>query len=516
MSIMQGGLKMRIGVAGFYHETNTFALEPNGERDADVRIGEDVFLKAQKKSFIEGFKQGAKSNSLELVPTVDVHFIHGGIIKKDIYEYYRELITSHLKKVKPLAAIYFAFHGAAVAENPYNDAEGELLRELRKEFDNIPFVGTYDFHAIMSDWEIANITAFPNNTNPHIDAYERGIEAAKCLFKIVNSRLNPISKIVHIPIIGPNIGQSTWSHIPEEEKTLPLYQLNLKRKELEKTSGVINLTILGGYGYADTEDTCMSVIVTTDGDPDLAERVVKEMANAVWEKRKDILDIRPVYSLDEGIQQAMSSKEAPVILVDLGDDPGSSSSADSPVVLESLIRHHAQDCALTIRDPEVVKAGIEAGVGAELNILVGGKFEQRFYKPLKIKGIVKTIDDGEYTIYGPTHGGWGKDVNPDAFRDESVGPRVVIRLEGKIDVIFSRYGTGKDRDFFKSIGINPEDKKIIVVKSNQAHRASFDPIAAKTINLNTPGTSTVNYLELTFQNLPRPIWPIDRDFEFKP
>jgi len=143
---------MRIGVAGFYHETNTFALEANDKHDADVRIGEDVFTKAQKKSFIEGFKEGAKSNNLELVPTVDVHFIHGGIIKKVIYEHYRDMIVSQLKEVKPLDAIYFGFHGAAVAEYPYHDAEGEILRELRKEFNNIPFVGTYDFHAIMSDW----------------------------------------------------------------------------------------------------------------------------------------------------------------------------------------------------------------------------------------------------------------------------------------------------------------------------------------------------------------------------
>jgi microcystin degradation protein MlrC len=62
---------MRIGVTSFYHETNTFALESNDKRDADVRIGEDVFLKVQKKSLIEGFKQGAKSNSVKLIPTTE-------------------------------------------------------------------------------------------------------------------------------------------------------------------------------------------------------------------------------------------------------------------------------------------------------------------------------------------------------------------------------------------------------------------------------------------------------------
>jgi microcystin degradation protein MlrC len=505
---------MRIGVVGFYHETNTFALEQNDKLDADVRFGEDVFLKAQKKSFIEGFKDKAMEKNLELIPVIDIHFTHGGLIRKDVYEYYRKTILDHLKNTKPLNAIYFGFHGAAVAESPYHDAEGEILREVRKDFPGIPFIGTYDFHAIMSEWEVDNITPFPYNTNPHIDAYERGIEAAELLPKMLKKEVNPISKIMHIPIIGPNIGQSTWSHIPEEEKKLPLYQLNLQREELEKIDGVINVTILGGYGYADTKDSCMSVIVTTDGNPELAGKVLEEMANAVWAKREGILSVRPIYSLDEGVLEAINSDGSPVILVDLGDDPGSSSSADSPAVLESLIKNKARDCALTIRDPEVVDAGIKAGVGAELEMLVGAKIDQRFYKPIKVKGIVKTIDDGSYTIYGPTHGGWGKDVNPNAFRDENVGKRVVLRLEGKIDVIFSINRTGKDRDFFKSIGINPQDKKIIVVKSNQGHRASFDPIAAKTIDLNTPGTSSIDYLNLPFKHIKRPLWPIDRNFQF--
>lgn len=505
---------MRIGVVGFYHETNTFALEQNDKLDADVRIEEDVFLKAQKKSFIEGFKNQAREENLELVPIADIHFVHGGLIKKDVYEYYRKLIVKNLRKAKPLDAIYFGFHGAAVAENPYHDAEGEILREVRKDFPETPFVGTYDFHAIMSEWEVTNITPFPYNTNPHIDAYERGIEAAEFLPKLLKKEANPVSKIIHIPIIGPNIGQSTWSHIPEEEKKLPLYQLNLKREELEKIEGVINVTILGGYGYADTEDSCMSVIVTTDGNPKLADKIIREMANAVWEKREDILNVRPIYSLDKGVLEAIRSDKSPIMLVDLGDDPGSSSSADSPAVLESLIKNKVQNCALTIRDPEVVAAGIKAGVGAELEMFVGGKIDQRFYKPIKVKGTVKTIDDGNYTIYGPTHGGWGRDINPNAFRDENVGERVVLRLEGKIDVIFSKERTGKDRDFFKSIGINPQNKKIIVVKSNQGHRASFDPIVAQTIDLNTPGTSSVDYLNLPFKHIMRPLWPIDRSFQF--
>jgi microcystin degradation protein MlrC len=211
----------------------------------------------------------------------------------------------------------------------------------------------------------------------------------------------------------------------------------------------------------------------------------------------------------------MASEEVPVLLVDLGDDPGSACPADSPAVLESLIRQGAKDCALTIRDTDVVRAGMEAGVGATLKMAVGGKIDQRFYQPLEVTGVVKSIDDGKYTICGPTHGGWGREVARKNFRAANVGERVVLRIGDKIDVIFSQNRTGKDRDFFKSAGIIMEEKQIVVVKSNQAHRASFDPIAAKTIELDTPGVSTVNYADLPYKYLRRPMWPIDDDMNWE-
>jgi microcystin degradation protein MlrC len=95
-----------------------------------------------------------------------------------------------------------------------------------------------------------------------------------------------------------------------------------------------------------------------------------------------------------------------------------------------------------------------------------------------------------------------------------VGKRVVLRMGQNIDVIFSQRRTGKNRDFFKSAGIILEGKRIIVVKSNQAHRASFDPVVPRTIELNTPGVSTVDYASLPYLKLRRPIWPLDRDMEW--
>ncbi|HIE27450.1 TPA: M81 family peptidase [Candidatus Poribacteria bacterium] len=507
---------MKIGIASFSHETNTFAPEHNDSMDSvHIQRGEALLTQAHPRSFIGGFVEGAKHPNVELIPTVGISFTHGGIIHADVYEHCRNMIVDALQEASPLDGLYFAFHGAMVAESPYTDAEGELLREARRRMGNIHKVGTYDFHAIMSDIEVELLVPFPNNTNPHIDGYERGLEAAECLLKMLSGKIHPVTRRIFVPIIGPNIGQSTWSHLPEEEARLLLYQLNRKREALEKTPRVINITILGGYGYGDSPDAGMSVVATTDGDSELAERMALELARNLWTRRDELQKVRPIYPIDEGVQMAMAREEGPVLLVDLGDDPGSACPADSPAVLESLIRHNARDCALTIRDADVVRAGMEAGVGSTLNMMVGGKIDQRFYQPLEVTGVVKSIDDGRYTICGPTHGGWGCEVTREAFREASVGERVVLRIGNKIDVIFSKRCTGKDRDFFKSAGIIMEEKRIIVVKSNQAHRASFDPIVASTIELDTPGVSTVNYASLPYQNLRRPIWPIDLDMEWE-
>jgi len=506
----------KIGIAAFVHETNTFAIEQNDSMDCvHIQRGDRLIQQASQRSCIGGFVEAMSKEDVELVPTIGIGFSRGGIIHADVYEQCLSMILDALRKTEPLDAIYFDLHGAMVAQCPYTDAEGKLLEAVRGIAGPIPIVGTYDFHAIMSDKELELIVPFPYNTNPHIDGYERGKEAAACLRGTLDGSIHPVTRRIFIPILGPNIGQSTWAHNFEEQERLLLYQLNQRREELEKIPGVINITILGGYGYADSADAGMSVVATTHDDPGLASQLAMQLAMELWERRGELETVRRIFPVDEGVRMAMESDDFPVLLVDLGDDPGSACPADSPVILESLIRQGARDCALTIRDAEVVQAGIAAGVGTKLTLPVGGKIDQRFYKPLEVNGIVKSIDDGRYMVCGPTHGGWGSAVTRENYYETNVGKRVVLRIGQNIDVIFSQGQTGKDRDFFKSAGIILEGKRIIAVKSNQAHRASFDPIVSRTIELNTPGVSTVDYASLPYRKLRRPIYPLDRGMEWK-
>ena len=162
---------------------------------------------------------------------------------------------------------------------------------------------------------------------------------------------------------------------------------------------------------------------------------------------------------------------------------------------------------------------MQAGIGARLELDVGASLDQRFYEPLRISGTVRLLDDGKYMVCGPIHGGWGKEVTRDAWQELDAGPRAVVRLANRVDVIFyaaegpfSHNRVGKDRDFFKSAGIIFDEKKILVVKSNQAHRASFDTVVAGNIDLASPGGSTLDYAMLPYRHAKRPLWPIDREF----
>ncbi len=84
---------MRVAIVGFYHETNTFALEHNDQIDAHVEMGQELIDQAHPRSYIGGFLEGMRSSTVELVPIANVRFVHGGIIHANVYEHYRDLIV---------------------------------------------------------------------------------------------------------------------------------------------------------------------------------------------------------------------------------------------------------------------------------------------------------------------------------------------------------------------------------------------------------------------------------------
>lgn len=59
-----------------------------------------------------------------------------------------------------------------------------------------------------------------------------------------------------------------------------------------------------------------------------------------------------------------------------------------------------------------------------------------------------------------------------------------------------------------SLGILPERRKIMVVKAAIAFRAAYEPVAAKIIEVDSPGITAVNPLHFSYQHVRKPLWPL--------
>ena len=91
----------------------------------------------------------------------------------------------------------------------------------------------------------------------------------------------------------------------------------------------------------------------------------------------------------------------------------------------------------------------------------------------------------------------------------SMGPTAVIRI-GAIDVIVSSVPTAvMDINVFRSVGIDPATLTTIGLKSRNHFKAAYGPIARETLLVDAGGIASMRLQELTYRNIPRPIWPLE-------
>ena len=101
-----------------------------------------------------------------------------------------------------------------VAEGiPNGDGEGEILRSVRELVgEDIPIMNTFDLHSTVTKLKVENSDAiFGYDTNPHVDAYERGVEAAETIIRTLKGKIKPIDRdpfIGSVPSIPKNVSRT--------------------------------------------------------------------------------------------------------------------------------------------------------------------------------------------------------------------------------------------------------------------------------------------------------------------
>ena len=174
-------------------------------------------------------------------------------------------------------------------------------------------------------------------------------------------------------------------------------------------------------------------------------------------------------------------------------------------VIAEVIRQGLEDVAVAaVWDPAAVKQMQKAGVGATVTVKLGGKTDMPSIKepgrPLEITGKVRSLTDGEWIVHGPMYTGVKVTMGPTAVLDT-----------GKVQIVItSRHHEPWDQGVFTSVGIQPQHKKYLVLKSRIHYRAGFAPLAKATITCDGIGVTTSDNAKLEFRQVRRPIYPLDR------
>jgi len=488
---------LRILLGGLLHEANSFnpraAVMSDFESEQVLRGNELIREWQATRTEQAGVLSVLSSEpNVSVVPTFFARGISGGPIRDDVYRSLLDELLSRIQSSLPCDGVLLVLHGSMMSESE-PDATADVLERVRAIVGpDVPIVGTLDLHANVTERMLEPATALIGyHTSPHIDMYETGQKAAQVLMSVIGGELNPTTSLVRIPML-----------IPPENRTHmwgPLADLINRAVELEESKMIVHGSIYPVQPWMDVGDVASSVMVVTNDDPGCARETAQSLAEEFWASRHQFSSA--LVPPDGAISQALAHGGGTIILCDSADSTTSGSTGDSTAILAALLRAIPFDgVALTnIVDPDVVSQAIEAGVGATIEVTVGGTRGPRFFHPVTLHGYVKTISDGVFRFKGPgMHG-----------VSHSMGRAVVLICGGVHLVVMERAVSQWDPELYRSVGEEPADARMVQVKSPMVFRAGYAGIFDDVIFVAAPGAANPDLATLPWQRLPRPIYPLD-------
>lgn len=472
----------RVAIAGFQHETNTFApflttfdmFEAAGAWPA-MQSGSDVISELADLNIpVSGFIEEA--SDFDLIPVLWAGAEPGGYVTDDAFDRIADLIVSGIAAAGNIDAVYLDLHGAMVTQS-HDDGEAELLSRIREVVGkHLPIAVSLDLHGNMSARfvELVSMTTI-YRTYPHIDMAETGARACKLLRQCLTSGQPYASAWRQLDYLIPIQAQST--------RRQPGGQLYGMLDELEGGE-VTSIDFVFGFPPADIPACGCSVFAY--GTEQAAVDAAADKLLAALNGAEDELH-NPLVVADQAVADAMEiakSASRPVLIADAQDNPGAGASGDTTGLLSALINGGAQRTVLgMLWDPETAAAAHTAGQGATLDIALGGKFPQFDAGPLMLKVRVEALSDGQFPFTGPMYGG------AQAHLGLMAALRIVDDVADVTVVVGSNRAQNADQAIFRHIGIDPAVQSIVCVKSAVHFLADYEPMAETVIFAESPGAN---------------------------
>lgn len=487
---------MRVGVVGLQHESNTFAAGPTPlaafERDTLV-AGEAVRDRyAGTHHEVGGFFEQLAADGVEAVPLFAAWTMPSGTVARGAAAELTRRAAQAVAAAGPLDGLLVAPHGAAVADGE-PDFDGHWLGEVRRRVGPaVPVVGTLDLHANLSPRMAGACNALlAYRTNPHLDQRQTGHEAAVLMARALRGEVRPTTAAAFPPLVVNIEAQATAEN--------PCRDLMAVADDLRRRPKVLAVGVLLGFPYADVPDLGAAVSVTTDDDPALAGRYAAELAGWWWDRRDRFRgNLIPV---EEAVRRA-AVEPGPVCLLDMGDNVGGGSPADSTVLAHELLRQRVGPAFVCLHDPDAVRAAGTVVVGGRLTLAVGDRAA-----PMPGPFTVRSLHDGVFEEGEARHGG---------IRRFYQGPTAVVDRPGLTVMLTSRRTAPFSLRQLTAFGLDPVRFRVLVAKGVHAPVAAYAPACPTLVRVNTPGLTSADLSGFAYHHRRRPLYPFEPDATWNP
>jgi microcystin degradation protein MlrC len=481
---------MKILIAGFQHETNTFAPSKaayqnflQGEGFPPLTRGNDILALRDVNVPVGGFINAAEAKGHHLIPVIWAGASASAHVTTDAYE---RIAGEILEAVQNggFDAIYLDLHGAMVAEH-IDDGEGELLQRIRAlTGDSVPLVVSLDLHANVTEKMLKHADALvAYRTYPHVDMAEAGERSAAVMERLIADTRPVIRVSRRIPFLIPVNSMCTLVE--------PARGLYAQLDSLEQDS-IISLSFAPGFPAADFPD-CGPVIWGYGFD----EEAVTAAVDALFDK---MLTSEPEWKVlflspDQAVLEAMrlsDGADKPVIIADTQDNPGVGGDSNTMGIVRALLRNGAKGAAVgLIWDAEAAAAAHKAGVGGTINVALGGHSNVPGDEPLVGTFEVEHLSDGRFRFDGPMMNGMNADL----------GPVAGLRIDGVRIGVSTIKMQMFEQNQYRVAGIEPKEMQILVNKSSVHFRADFGTISDTVLVAKAPGPMAADPSDLPWLRL---------------
>lgn len=492
---------IRIALAQFGLETSSFApgtttitdFDPNGFTLADKIID----LYRGTRTNMGGALQAIADEGAQVI-TTDILVNQGNFMgaaqmnDQSMVEVMDHICQQLKEKQDQFDGLFFAMHGAGASET-VDDMESYCLRRVRDVIGDKPITSSLDLHGNITPEMLAlSDGLFGIKENPHTDIYDAAYLATKTLIGIIRGTVHPQMSLRRIPLlISPAVG-STLSG--------PAHATKLHFAQYAKEHALIDATFF--HGFSNTDRACSSASVLTMADGYAPEAEAEELANYVWSHRTDFAP--PAHTASEAVDIALTMvKDGYVVINEGSDNPGSGCPGDSTHLLREFLRRDLPRSIMgLICDPAAAAECHKHQVGDRFPLEVGGHSVPICGEPIFLDSVeLMGLSDGTYISVSPMMAGMTVELGPTA------------RLRsGNVEFVVSTQRLQVFDDLpYRITGADMKNYSIVGLKSMNHFRGYFADIADGIIAADTPGLRPAVLTHTPYQNLIRPIYPLDED-----